>query len=199
MDYADNLVDTPFNEEEELAALDNFEDSVSLTTSLINRLMATKKAFNGANTLKAAIDDLAEHSTTNPDEDYSSPFIKLETRFEELSRLVGYLTIPSGNRIHQDIQLIQNKRHALNLGKGRPVTLAGRPSMAVPGRPKTMQLPKLHLPTFGGDLIDWAPFWAQFRTTVDLNPELSSEHKLAYLRDAIKDPSVKSLMFSGAE
>lgn len=98
MDYADNLVDTPFNEEEELAALDNFEDSVSLTTSLINRLMATKKAFNGANTLKAAIDDLAEHSTTNPDEDYSSPFIKLETRFEELSRLVGDSTIPSGNR-----------------------------------------------------------------------------------------------------
>ena len=47
--------------------------------------------------------------------------------------------------------------------------------------------------------MDWAAFWSQFRTAVDSNKDLSEEHKLAYLRDAIKDPSVRSLMFSGAE
>ena len=47
--------------------------------------------------------------------------------------------------------------------------------------------------------MDWVPFWAQFRTAVDSNAELSQEHKLAYLRDAIKDTSIRSLMFSGAE
>ena len=41
--------------------------------------------------------------------------------------------------------------------------------------------------------MDWAPFWSQFRTAVDANDDLSSEHKLAYLRDAIKDSSIKSL------
>ena len=47
--------------------------------------------------------------------------------------------------------------------------------------------------------MEWAPFWVQFKTAVDSNSDLSPEHKLAYLRDAIKDPSVNSLMFSGAE
>ena len=32
---------------------------------------------------------------------------------------------------------------------------------------------------------------------MDSNTEFTKEHKLAYLRDAIKDPSIKSLLFSG--
>ena len=66
-------------------------------------------------------------------------------------------------------------------------------------KPKPIQLPKLHLPTFDGNLMNWSQFWGQFQIAVDSNADLSSEHKLAYLRDAIKDPSVKSLLFSGAE
>ena len=34
---------------------------------------------------------------------------------------------------------------------------------------------------------------------MDSNPDLTQEHKLAYLRDANKDPSIKALLFSGAE
>ena len=34
---------------------------------------------------------------------------------------------------------------------------------------------------------------------MDSRTDLSSEHKLAYLRDAIRDPAVKDLLFSGAE
>ena len=46
--------------------------------------------------------------------------------------------------------------------------------------------------------MDWATFWSQFKTAVDSNTELDQEHKLAYLRDAIKDPAVHSLLFSSA-
>ena len=42
--------------------------------------------------------------------------------------------------------------------------------------------------------MNWAQFWAQFKSAVDSNPNLTSEHMLAYLRDAIKDPTVKALV-----
>ena len=46
MEYVDVRGDIPFNEEDELNAIEIFEDSVSATKSLINRLMATKRALN---------------------------------------------------------------------------------------------------------------------------------------------------------
>ena len=105
-------------------------------------------------------------------------------------------TIPESSR---DVAQLQTKLHTLNLRERKSAIAADRPTVAAPPKPKSVQLPKLHLPTFSGDLMDWVPFWAQFRTAVDSNAELSQEHKLAYLRDAIKDTSIRSLMFSGAE
>ena len=47
--------------------------------------------------------------------------------------------------------------------------------------------------------MNWSTFWSQFRVAIDSNTDLSEEHKLAYLRDAVQDPSTKHLLFSGAE
>ena len=47
--------------------------------------------------------------------------------------------------------------------------------------------------------MNWSTFWSQFRVAVDSNADLSEEHKLAYLRDAVQDPATKHLLFSGAE
>ena len=44
--------------------------------------------------------------------------------------------------------------------------------------------------------MNWAPFWAQFRAAADSNSDFTGEH---YLRDAVKDTSICSLLFSGAE
>ena len=199
MEYVDEPANTPFNEDDELAAIESFEDSVNTTTSLINRLMAIKKASKGLATLRTAIEDLEELSLAHPDQDYSTSFTKLEVKHEALCQAVEESTIPEGSRIHQDVAQLQTKLHTLNLRERRPAIMTDRPSVAVPPKARSIQLPKLHLPTFSGDLMDWAPFWAQFRTAVDSNTELSQEHKLAYLRDAIKDTSIKTLMFSGAE
>ena len=74
LEYADETVNTPFNEQEELAAIDGFEDSVQPTKTLITRLMATKQTTKDTAILKAAIEDLAAISSTQPDEDHSSLF-----------------------------------------------------------------------------------------------------------------------------
>ena len=73
-------------------------------------------------------------------------------------------------------------------------------SFVPPPRPcKTVQLPKISLPTFHGDLMEWTSFWSQFRSAVDSNDELTPLNKLAYLREAIKDQPTRDLLYSGAE
>ena len=47
--------------------------------------------------------------------------------------------------------------------------------------------------------MKWATFWKQFQAAVDSNSELTNANKLAYLRDAIRDPPTRSLLFSGTE
>ena len=48
MAYVYSRVDTPFNEDDELAAIETFEDSVDTTKFLINRLMTTKRTLRTA-------------------------------------------------------------------------------------------------------------------------------------------------------
>ena len=62
-----------------------------------------------------------------------------------------------------------------------------------------MALPKITFPTFHGDLMSWASFWSQFKSAVDSNTDLTPLNKLAYLREAVKDQTTRSLFFSGAE
>ena len=62
-----------------------------------------------------------------------------------------------------------------------------------------IELPKIKVPTFNGDLMGWSTFWATFKSTVDDRPELSSTQKLNYLRQAIKDPSLQLLLSSPLE
>ena len=47
--------------------------------------------------------------------------------------------------------------------------------------------------------MKWAAFWNQFGVTVDSNDDLDDERKLAYLREAIRDPDTQSLLHSGTE
>ena len=42
-------------------------------------------------------------------------------------------------------------------------------------------LPKLSIPVFGGDPLDWQPFWASFEAAVHNNSQLSDAQKLSYL------------------
>ena len=198
MENVDVEGEIPFSETNELAAIETFEDSVDSTRSLIHRLMATKITLRAAAGLRSDIDNLESLMTSHPMQDYSAAHTRLTTAFSQLRLSVIDSTIRNSHPIHQDLIQIQGRIEALGSKEKELVPSSSHP-IAVPTRSKHIQLPKLHLPTFRGDLMDWAPFWSQFRTAVDANDDLSSEHKLAYLRDAIKDSSIKSLMFSGAE
>ena len=64
MAYVDVTVETPFNEDNELAAIETFEDNVDATKSLINRLMTTKRTLRSANLIRSDLDNLEDQIKT---------------------------------------------------------------------------------------------------------------------------------------
>ena len=59
---------------------------------------------------------------------------------------------------------------------------------------KGVKLPKLDVPTFDGNLLDWRCFWEQFRVSVHDRSSLSDSEKLVYLQHSLKDGSAKNVI-----
>ena len=55
-----------------------------------------------------------------------------------------------------------------------------------------IKLPKIGIPTFNGDIMEWKNFWEQFQLAVHQKTNLSDVEKLAYLQDALKDGPAKT-------
>ena len=56
---------------------------------------------------------------------------------------------------------------------------------------KGVRLPKLDVPTFDGNILNWTQFREQFSVSVQDRPVLSDSEKLVYLQHALKDGSAK--------
>ena len=56
---------------------------------------------------------------------------------------------------------------------------------------KGVKLPKLDVPTFNGNILNWKSFWEQFCVSVHDRTNLSTSEKLVYLQHALKDGSAK--------
>lgn len=72
--------------------------------------------------------------------------------------------------------------------QGSPISAEATPVPAHHG----VRLPKLDVPTFDGDILNWSTFWEQFCIAVHDRRHLSEAEKLAYLRHALKDGTAKS-------
>ena len=62
-------------------------------------------------------------------------------------------------------------------------------NILVPQRQRLLALncPKLSIPKFNGDVLNWRTFWEQFQVWIENRDQLSDAEKLAYLKDALKD------------
>ena len=69
-----------------------------------------------------------------------------------------------------------------------PVRSVARPSVEGEG----VKLPKLDVPTFDGDILNWRQFWEQYTVSVHARKNLSDAEKLVYLQQAIKKGSAGS-------
>ena len=66
------------------------------------------------------------------------------------------------------------------------------PTVTTASTSNGVRLPKLDVPTFDGDILNWCTFWEQFCIAVHDRTHLSDAEKLAYLRHALKGGSANS-------
>ena len=52
---------------------------------------------------------------------------------------------------------------------------------------KGVRLPKLEVPTFDGNILNWCTFWEQFKVSVHDRTNFIDSEKLAYLRNALNE------------
>ena len=55
-------------------------------------------------------------------------------------------------------------------------------------------MPEVSVPTFDGDVLNWAVFWEQFETAIHNNKKLHDAQKLTYLRDAVERGPAKKVI-----
>ena len=59
-----------------------------------------------------------------------------------------------------------------------------------------MNLPKMNVPTFNGNILNWNTFWQQFDVAIHSKALLDNTEKLVYLRDALKDGPARHVIES---
>ena len=54
-----------------------------------------------------------------------------------------------------------------------------------------IKLPKIKVPTFDGNVMNWRSFWEQYDVFIHSKHQLSNLERLAYLRQALKSGPAK--------
>ena len=57
-----------------------------------------------------------------------------------------------------------------------------------------IRLPRIEVPKFDGNIMNWKTFWEQYSVSIDSKPRLSDPEKLTYLRQALKDRQAKDVI-----
>ena len=63
-----------------------------------------------------------------------------------------------------------------------------------PPASKGVKLPKIDVPTFDGNILNWQTFWEQFSIAIHDRTNLSDTEKLVYLRHSLKDGTAKKVI-----
>jgi len=65
-------------------------------------------------------------------------------------------------------------------------------SKRIPGAQNVTRLPKLNIPTFSGDTLQWQPFWDFFEAAIHLNPTITGRvQKLSYLQAQLESNALR--------
>lgn len=81
--------------------------------------------------------------------------------------------------------------NSMNIQTGTPLVTSN--NAPLPSVSRVQRLPKLSLPGFSGDLLQWQNFWDSYETSVHLNPDLTDVEKFNYLRSLLVGDAAKTI------
>ena len=57
-----------------------------------------------------------------------------------------------------------------------------------------VNLPRIKIPTFDDNILNWQMFWVQFQAAFHGKPQLGEVDKLTYLQDGFKDGPARNMI-----
>jgi hypothetical protein len=108
---------------------------------------------------------------------------------------VGNCLLPLGLADEDDLSKLQNEVEKHLFDSSLEIKrLLRSPTHSDMSSSKGIRLPKLEVPTFDGNILNWKSFWEQFCVSIHNRPNLTDSEKLVYLQSALKDGSAKRVI-----
>ena len=143
-------------------------------------LLSIASSLNDAQTIRDQIKDLQHVIEDSPDKSYQQAVLDLKARLDRLWRAADRSSIPKGNEVRCFISGLSSVMAAIV--KKHSATLDTSCSSDCSTSSRTVNIPKLPLPTFHVDPMRWTIFWERFQVAVHSNDKMDVSHKLTYLR-----------------
>ena len=190
--------------EAESKASDAFQEAVFKTRETAHHLLALKQIQRGLADLTFDIDVLEKSLATKPDCDHSSRCSSIDSCFIELRQTWRRENLPAVHPLKAELDACIVKIDTLTAdsatAKHRATSTISSSAATLKTAPhRIIELPKIKVPTFNGELMSWSTFWSTFKATVDDREELTESQKLNYLRQSITDPTLQLLLTTPME
>ena len=197
-----------FQREEDLAA-DSFMTSLSVTRDLAEQLLAIKAVLVGISNFRCDLDAIQDSLADKPDSNQNSSYSSLQTLFSSLREQWQTADLGGEHPVKTELDAC---RRALTI-MGAEVAAAREKSDSHSSTTSTSSsssspccvslgrsdLPRIDVPTFNGEIMQWSTFWASFQSTIGDRKELTNTQRLHYLRKAVTDPDIQLLLHSPTE
>ena len=196
--------DDTFQEEED-AIFETFEQTVAAVRDKVETVMELKNIQGGLADLTHDMAILKGTLTDKPDGDFTQQFISLDAAFSALKLDYRKAGLPREHPLKMELDACTKDIQSLCADTARAVTVStplgasSLPTSSTTPAHRLIELPKIKVPTFKGDLMSWSTFWSTFKSTVDDRTELTDSQKLNYLRQAITDPTLQLLLHTPME
>ena len=198
-----------FTAEEDIA-MDSFQETISAARDQISKLLALKSILIGLADFNNDSSSIQDSLDTNPDCNHSTPLQDLKTLFHKMKEEWKCANLPSTHSLKSELDACRKTITSLEIAVAAVKDRADTHSVASSSTTYSStsdrvvynplaDLPTIKVPSFAGNILEWSTFWAAFKSTIDSRSELSNTQKLQYLRQAVKDPDLQSLLHSPLE
>lgn len=219
LDIVDLMEDDEEALEKEQEILDDHDDSIADLSIRIKRLCISdtppsssdpdpvKLALRKLSHLETVISNTHDSITRLPATDGDLSLVEqyevqIASHKSELSEVhTTLLTVEDESEVEEQLTLYSQMEEALfecshslrKLSKAYKVSTVTETPLSIASG-SGVRLPKLSVPTFDGNILNWRQFWDQFTVSIHNRHNLSDSEKLVYLQHALKEGSAKPII-----
>ena len=202
--------------DKEQGILDDHDDDVTDLTIRLNRIISTHPSVGESGEIRTARkrlshlqnsaflirDAISEHTTAEAEATidvclfqlYEERLTDLRKDLEGLRRDLLSVDLDEGDELITSQVDLEKLIFGCSLKVRKLLQSQSEESSTASADSKGVKLPKLEVPKFDGNILNWITFWEQFNVSVHQRTTLSDAEKLVYLRHSLKDGSAKNVI-----